>query len=531
MKSIYCSILLVAAMLFPGILPAQTGGGTVVLLPAFSENVDSMTLQILDSALEEEAGKLGCTLVDRDSVAEKRPDLCVTTACNESDDFMALGKAMDADLVVSPTVKLLEGELTVYLAVYTVATGAVKATSGTTKPSGLLVKVKSMMKETLGEAGPPPAQPQPAPPVAAPSPGAGGTGGTGAGAPGVEEEEVDEGDIVELSEAEEEEEEVKGEGEEEEEKGQKEKEEEKEEKGKKKKKPDQKGRVPIVVSAALWAMLEGTGICLAADVDDWRVYLPVILLGGAAGAVVALGVTWKFKVTSGDAAMFDALTGWTMLNGLLIPAAAGYNSVDKISLGGSIGGAIGLAGGIALAALMDPYQGDAVFMSMVGMWTAAYGEMITGFIIPDNANSWFIAGLVSLDLGLLAGGLASGWVDISPTQSGVITLVGLGGAAVGAIAGVAFVAKSDPDEGDWKAFDGILLAGTTLGIIAGVFVAPIAEKKLKAKKKKKGEKQQAELPFFVYHSEDGWGFGIPAITPLTQGKNMGAYASILGGVF
>ncbi len=525
MKSIYCSVLLIAAMLFPNLLPAQTGGSTVVLLPAFSENLDSMTLQILDSALEEEAVKLGCTLVDRDNVAGKRPGLCVTTACNESDDFMALGKAMEADLVVNATVKLMEGELTVYLAVYTMASGAVKATSGTTNPSGLLVKVKSMMKEMLGEAGPPPAQPQPAPPVVAPSPGEPEKEGSGVAPPGIQEEEVDEGDIVELSEAQEEEEEGDGEEEGDEEKK------EKDEKGKKKKEKDQEGRVPIVVSAALWAMLEGTGICLAADVDDWRVYLPVILLGGAAGAVVALGVTWKLKVTSGDAAMFDALIGWTMLNGLLIPAAAGHNSVDKISLGGSIGGAIGLAGGIALAALMDPYQGDAVFMSMVGLWTAAYGEMITGFIIPDNANSWFIAGLVSLDIGLLAGGLASGWVDISPTQSGVITLVGLGGAALGAIAGVAFVAKSDPDEGDWKAFDGIILAGATLGIIAGVFVAPIAEKRLKKKKKKKGEKQKAELPFFVYHTEDGWGFGIPGITPLVYGNNMGAYANLLGGVF
>ena len=524
-KIVFSSVLLVASIFLPGLLPAQAGGGSVVLLPTFSENVDSMTLQILDSALDEEVGKLGYALVDRDSVAEKRPGLCVTTACNESDDFMALGKAMEADLVVNPTVKLLEGELTVYLAVYTMATGAVKATSGTTKASGLLIKVKSMMRDTLGEAGPPPAQPQPAPPVVAPSAGEPEKEGAGVAPLGVQEEEVDEGDILELGEAQEEEE--KGDGEEE---GDEEKK-EKEEKGKKKKKPDQKGRVPIVVSAALWAMLEGTGICLAAEVDDWRVYLPVILLGGAAGAVVALGVTWKFKVTSGDAAMFDALIGWTMLNGLLIPAAAGHNAVDKISLGGSIGGAIGLAGGIALVALMDPYQGDAVFMSMVGMWAAAYGEMITGFIIPDNTNSWFIAGLVSLDLGLIAGGLASGWVDISPTQSGVITLVGLGGAALGAIAGLAFVAKSDPDEGDWKAFDGILLAGTTLGIIAGVFVAPIAEKKMKEKKKKKGEKQKAELPFFVYHTEDGWGFGIPGITPLVQGNNMGAYASILGGVF
>jgi hypothetical protein len=315
------------------------------------------------------------------------------------------------------------------------------------------------------------------------------------------------------------------------------KEKEEKEEGKKeetkKGKPDQSGRVPVIVTSGLLAMALGAGILLAADVDDWRIYLPVVLLGGAAGVVISLVSTMKFKVTKGDAAMFDAVIAWSLVNGLLIPGAAGSDEVSKFALGGTIGGAVGLAGAITIAALMDPYPGDALLLSIAGFWGAAYAEMITGLALPDDGNKYFIAGLVGLDIGLLAGGLMSIWLDVSPLRSGVITGVGLAGAALGVLGGVAFVAKDDPSDQDWRVFTGITLAGATLGLIAGVFVSSIVERKMEEKKKKKVEEGEAQalMPFLVYHDREGWGMGMPALTPLVQGRSYGAHAALLGGVF
>jgi hypothetical protein len=508
---------------------AQEGGNVMVLLPAESDTVDSVTLQVIDGALEEEVVEMGYTVMDKTTVADARPGSCLSMSCSETVDFLELGKNLNAHVVLHTKVKKFDADLTLSLASYGIESGSVKAASKTIKASALLTAVKTLVGDVVVEAGPPPMPPQPGkepdkpppetPPVETPEKPAGEETAKEAGKPG--EGIAPPGEL-------------EGEGKQPppaEKPAEEKKEGEKEEK--KKEKPDQKGRVPVIVTSGILAMALGAGILLAADVDDWRIYLPVILLGGAAGVVISLVSTMKYKVTKGDAAMFDAVIAWSLINGLLIPGAAGSDEVSKFALGGTIGGTIGLAGAITIAALMDPYPGDALLLSIAGFWGAAYAEMITGLALPDDGNKYFIAGLVGLDIGLLAGGLMSIWLDVSPIRSGVITLVGLGGAALGALAGVAFVAKDDPSDQDWRVFTGITLAGTTLGLVAGVFISSIVEQKMKEKKKKKVEegKAQALMPFLVYHDMEGWGMGMPALTPLMQGKSVGAHASLLGGVF
>lgn len=519
-KTFFIAVLF-AAVIYPSLSVAQQGGNAAAILPAESQDIDSLTLQVIDSALEEEVARLGYTLVDKEMIAKARPDSCLSMSCSETVDFLNLGKNLSADIVLHPVVKKSAQDVVVSLGVYEIHSGSVNAASKTVKASSLLLAIKEMVQDVLIEAGPPPTAPAPPPPggVTEPEP-------SPPAPPEKPPETGPEKPVEKPSEAIEP-------------PGQVEDEEKKvpppeEEKPEKKEKPDQSGRVPVIVTSGILAMALGTGILLAADVDDWRIYLPVVLLGGATGVVVSLIATKKFKVTRGDAAMFDAVIAWSLVNGLLIPGAAGSGEVSKIALGGTIGGAIGLAGGITVMALTDPYPGDALLLSIAGFWGAAYAEMITGLIQPDEGNKYFIAGLVGLDIGLLAGGLMSVWLDVSPVRSGITTLVGLGGAALGALAGVAFIAKDDPSPNEWKIFTGILLAGTTLGVIGGVFISEIVEKKLEEKRKKKGKKgedRQAALPYLVYHTPDGWWVGMPAIMPITAGKSVGVHTSLLGGVF
>jgi hypothetical protein len=531
MKKQFLSVLLVcaaSALFFPLSLYGQAQGNLAAVLPAESEEIDDLTLQVLDSALEDEVSKLGYTLVEKDQIAAVRPDSCLSASCSETVDFLALGKNLNSDYVIHPTIKRKGEEVTVFLGIYEIEAGSVKAVSKTIKASSLLVAVKEMLQEVLPEAGPPPTAPTPPPPVEPPKPPE-----PPAPAPPVEEPAEGEAGKPEEKPAETLTPPGKIEGEEEE-KAQEAVEEKKEKK--KKKKLDQKGRVPVIVTSGVFAMALGTGILLAAEVDDWRYYPPVIILGGATGVVVSLVSTAKFKVTRGDAAMYDAMIGWSIVNGLLIPPAAGSTKASKIALGGVIGGSIGLAGGIAMAALMDPYYGDAVFLSIVGVWGAAYAEIITGLVQPDEGKKYFTAGLIGLDIGLVAGGILSAFIDVSPLRSAIITMVGIAGAGLGALAGLAFVARENPSSKDWRIFTGMLLAGTTLGVVGGVFISAIAEKKIKEKRKKKGKEKeegnsQAMLPFLVYHTRDGWGMGMPAITPISTGRAMGVHTSILGGVF
>lgn len=520
------------AGIFAARAEAQGGGNVMALLPAESDTVDSVTLQVIDSALEEEVVKMGYAVMDKAAVAEARPGSCLSMSCGETVDFLELGKNLKADVVLHPTVKKFDADLTLSLASYGIVSGSVKAASKTIKASALLTAAKALVGEVVAEAGPPPTPPQPGkepdkPPVEKPP-----AAETPEKPPAEEtgEAEGKPGGIAPPGQ-------LTGEGQKPpaEAPGKEEKEEGKEggKEEKKKEKPDQSGRVPVIVTSGILAMALGAGILLAADVDDWRIYLPVILLGGAAGVVISLVSTMKYKVTKGDAAMFDAVIAWSLVNGILIPGAAGSDEVSKFALGGTIGGTIGLAGAITIAALMDPYPGDALLLSIAGFWGAAYAEMITGLVLPDDGNKYFIAGLVGLDIGLLVGGLMSVWLDVSPLRSGVITLIGLSGAALGALAGVAFVAKDDPSDKDWRVFTGITLAGTTLGLVAGVFISAIVEQKRSEKKKKKAEKGEAQalMPFLVYHDSDGWGMGMPALTPLLEGKSVGAHAALMGGVF
>jgi hypothetical protein len=155
-------VLGVIAVLHASHAGAQ-GGNLVAVLPVESESIDSVTAEVIDTAVADEVGKMGYTTVDKAAVAEARPNACLSVSCSETVDFIELGKNLKADVVLHTTVKKTGEELTVALASYDVGSAAVKAASRSVKASGLLLAVKELVGEVVTEAGPPPTPPQPAP--------------------------------------------------------------------------------------------------------------------------------------------------------------------------------------------------------------------------------------------------------------------------------------------------------------------------------------------------------------------------------
>jgi hypothetical protein len=270
----------------------------------------------------------------------------------------------------------------------------------------------------------------------------------------------------------------------------------------------------------------------AAEVKEWYWYPPGLLLAGGTALAASLLITWKLKVTAGDAAMFDACLGWGIGNGILIPVAAGYVDYKPVLIGVAVGGGVGLVGGILVAALSDPSRGDAGLMSTFANWGTMLSVGLAWLAMPDlpgKVEHWMIASLVGMDVGIAAGLVASFFLEVSPRRLGFINLAGYLGALVGATVGlpVVLVPKHVEDK-HWKGYGAMVLSFATLGVVLG----SILTKKLDEKKVEKG---LSPLPHLLAHDESGWALGVPAISPLPgpdgTGIVTGAQLSLVGGTF
>jgi|GEM_PF-3286261 len=526
-KKEFITFLLITGLFMEGFIGTAYGQENLIaIVPTESQDIDSTTVDIFADAIKEEVQKLGWSVVPKEKVEAERPNLCVTPTCREDSDFFELGKGLGANVVLFSSITKNADGIEIHITSYMIAEGTTKSLQKTVKSTGLLMGLREILNETPGKWSIPIKSPSPPAPVQQ-QPATAETKG--------EEEKTttisQPGKIEATPPSEEKKKEETPSSDEM-------KKEEEKEKEKKKSEIDQSGRVGLVVTSALYSASMGALILLSARVSDWRVYLPVTLLGGATGAVISLLATRKLSVTRGDSAMFGTIIGWSLINGISIPAAAHSKDSSKYGLGGAIAGGLGMAAGAVVIALSNPYVGDSTLVCVGGLWGLMYAEMFTGFAIPDEWDRWFIAGLVGLDIGLLAGGAASIWTNVSPLRAGVMLGIGLAGSALGAIAGLAFVAKEDPSESDWKAFDGILLAGTTLGVIGGIFISEIVEKKAQEKKSKQKPEEKNErpskndsLPFLISRTQSGWNPGIPIPIPVGYENQKGLLIPIIGGVF
>lgn len=512
------------ALVFPLILlvlgPRTAGAEEplAAVLPAVGDGVDSVTLSIVTSTLSDKVGTLGFAVVPGATVASAAAQKCATDGCTTPTDAIAVGKAVGADQVLSTHLAKDGEEVVIQMLAYDVAAGTNEQAAAKTAPSGVLSRVVKLLAivlpETAEPVAPPPPEPQPEEPEPADV--------TPVMPPGGGEPEEDPGPAP-----------IPPGGGEDEEAGEEEPEEgEEEEEDAAPVEKDQSGRLELSISATMYAMMMTFTIMYAAEVKEWYWYPPGLLLAGGTTLALSLLITWKLKVTSGDAAMFDACLGWGIVNGTLIPFAAGYIDFKPVLIGVAVGGGVGLVGGILVAALSDPSRGDAALMSTTANWGSMLGAGLAWLAMPDlpgKLEHWMIAALVGLDVGLAGGVVASFFLEVSPKRLGFINLAGYLGALVGATIGlpVVLVPKNVEDK-HWKGYGAMVVSFSALGLVLGsIFTKKLDEKKV--------EKGLSPLPFLLAHDASGWALGVPSLTPLPgpdgTGIVTGAQLGLVGGTF
>jgi hypothetical protein len=258
---------------------------------------------------------------------------------------------------------------------------------------------------------------------------------------------------------------------------------------------DQSGRMELAISSTTYAMMMSFTILYAAGVggEKWYVYPPVILASGGVALAASLLITWKLKVTSGDAAMYDVCLGMGLANGTLIPLAAGYyTSAKPILIGTVIGGGVGLVGGILAAALFDPTRGDASLVSTFANWGSMLSMGLAWLAMPDlpgKVEHWMIAGLVGLDVGLAAGIVSAVFLDVSSKRLGFINLAGYLGGLVGATVGLPVVlVPKKLEDNHWKGYGAMVLSFSALGLVLGAILTKKLDEPKAGKKKAPGRR-------------------------------------------
>jgi hypothetical protein len=519
--------LALALPLIVTILGPRTAGAEeplAAVLPATGEGIDSVTLSIVTTTLNEKVGKLGFSSVAEQTVSSAASQKCASDGCTTPADAIAVGKAVGADQVISTHLAKDGDDVVIQMLAFDVAAGTNEQAAAKTAPSGVLSRVVKLLTIVLPEPEGPAPAPEPEPPEP-PEPGPPDVtpvippGGEPEPEPGPEpippggDVEGDEEDGEEGDDGEEDEEEEEGEDEPPVEK-------------------DQSGRLELSISATMYAMMMTFTIMYAADVKEWYWYPPGLLLAGGAALAASLLITWKLKVTSGDAAMFDACLGWGIANGTLIPIAAGHFDYKPAFIGVAVGGGVGLVGGILVAALSDPTRGDAGLMSTFANWGTMLSVGLAWLAMPDlpgKIEDWMIAAIVGMDVGIAAGVVTSFFLDVSPKRLGFINLAGYLGALVGATVGlpVVLVPKNIEDK-HWKGYGAMVVSFSALGLLLGSLLT----KKLDEKKVEKG---LSPLPFLLAHDTSGWALGIPSVSllpgPDGTGIVRGAQLSLMGGTF
>ncbi len=514
MTRLALALSLIASVLDP--LPAAAEEPLAAVLPATGEGMDSVTLSIVTSTLNDKVGALGFSVAAEATVSSAASLKCASDGCSTPADAIAVGKAVGADHVISTHLVREGDEVVIQMLAFDVAAGTNEQAAAKTAPSGVLSRVVKLLSIVLPEpaAGAPPApvpEPEQPPPDVPPvvPPGGGDADVEPAPAPippgGDAEEDAEDGDGEQDAQEDEEDAPVE---------------------------KDQSGRLELSISATMYAMMMTFTIMYAAEVKEWYWYPPALLLGGGTALAASLLITWKLKVTSGDAAMFDACLGWGIANGTLIPFAAGYFDYKPALIGIAVGGGVGLVGGILVAALSDPSRGDAGLMSTMANWGSMLSVGLAWLAIPDlpgKIEHWMIAAIVGMDVGIAAGIVSSFFLEVSPRRLGFINLAGYLGALLGATVGLPVVlAPKHIEDKHWKGYGAMVVSFSALGLVLG----SILTKKLDEKKVEKG---LSPLPFLLAHDASGWALGIPSVSPLPgpdgTGIVRGAQLSLMGGVF
>jgi len=215
-----------------------------------------------------------------------------------------------------------------------------------------------------------------------------------------------------------------------------------------------------------------TGILLAADVRDPRLFAPMLLLGGGAGLMTSLLIYRRWRVCRGDNAVVAAGGWYGGATGLLLTGAIGFGSYRSLSLGGLVGQVAGLTVGIIAAAYTEISAGDAAVLHSGALWGLFLGGVTSALVWHEDQRTSYALILAGLLTGIAAGGLTSHFVEVDSRRTAIIDLCGMLTMLLGAAIGTPLIVD-DQSAGHFRAYAGILLGAAAVGIGFGALITRV----------------------------------------------------------
>lgn len=229
------------------------------------------------------------------------------------------------------------------------------------------------------------------------------------------------------------------------------------------------GRVPFILNSTALGLSLMAGVLFAADVEDPRLFAPILLVGGAGGLTAAMLIERRWSVSRGDNSII-ATGGWYgAATGVLVAGAAGFQDVRWLVTGGLIGQIVGLSAGIVTSVYTEISVNDGAVIHSGAIWGLGAGGVLATLVWHSDRRASYGLILTGLVAGLGVGALVSRFVDVSAGRVVVVDLCGLLGVLLGASVGIPIIIDSQ-SSGHLRAYAGILLGAAAAGIGIGVLL-------------------------------------------------------------
>lgn len=222
------------------------------------------------------------------------------------------------------------------------------------------------------------------------------------------------------------------------------------------------GETELRVWATTYGLWMGVAIPLALESEDAEAYGAGLLLGGPAGYLAAHRFGRSRPVSPGQARAISWGGTWGAIQGAGWAAVALDPDDDEIEAriwSMIAGGAIGTVGGV-LASRHEITPGTATAATAGSLWGLWLG-VATSVLADAGEDPTIAVGMVTGNVGLVAGALAGNRLPLSRGRARLISLGGIIGGFAGL--GSALIAEVDDDQ---RAI-AFPLVGSIAGLIAG----------------------------------------------------------------
>ena len=234
------------------------------------------------------------------------------------------------------------------------------------------------------------------------------------------------------------------------------------------------GEVELKVWSSLYGLWQGVAIPLAMDVDDPEPYGLGLLVGGPAGFLAGRALARSRPVSLGQARAITWGGTWGAIQGWGWARALDFGKGERNAYSGRlygedestqaavasmiVGGAAGIAGGLALAR-REITPGTATSAMLASLWGTWFG-FSTAYLADVEGDGLTAAAMIAGNVGLALGAQA-GRIPLSRGRARLISVGGL----IGAFGGLGLNLLVQPD--DDKTAIAIVLTSSIAGLIAG----------------------------------------------------------------